>query len=553
MWVPSSDFDVDLVEEGKKYEIPVQSARAKYLGPYNHAAIDSLAAKLWMIENAEHTIDFTYYIFKPDLVGLALVGAMCNAVRRGVDIRIVIDSAGSISGLTHPSLKALETCEEDAGFMRNATGQLTTKRARIQVVVFNAITTVSSPNRRSHDKLLIKDGSFERKSAVLSGGRNISLDYYGITKDGEQDEDPFRDAELLIRSSIESVEQDKTVGELSEGYNTLLFLLPFNRRIQPGRSEGEAQLYWQKLRDAEEALAKLKAFDYFKPHMAEMDEFMSSDFHDTRVLLAHELGNLTDRSVTRNALKNQGDNPNSILSVLEQIGDQDPDIKTIRIVSPYLFLAEYRDAEGNIIEDEARSFLEWIKSHPDTRLEIVTNSILTSDNFPAQSVIDMDTAPRLLLPPDVHQQWLATRSVEELESELVNSDRWRELVQHPQIYIYETGQLDSVLLGGEKNYGKLHAKIFMSEDVGFVGTTNFDYRSRLYNNEFGFFFNSPALIDDVNQSIDDLISISYRWGSPEWLRLRNEVIKAGGIKGTSSKGQRSWYKLFKSTGLIWWL
>ena len=92
-----------------------KQARTKFLGPNDQAAISSLAVKLWMIENAEHTIDFTYYIFKTDLVGNAMLGALCNAVRRGVDIRVTVDSLGSISGGSHSALRALETCADDAG------------------------------------------------------------------------------------------------------------------------------------------------------------------------------------------------------------------------------------------------------------------------------------------------------------------------------------------------------------------------------------------------------------------------------------------------------
>jgi len=185
--VPARELNVDPVEFGKEYEIPVQHARTKFLGPDDHAAIDSLAAKLWMIENAEHTIDFTYYIFKADLIGYAMVGAMCDAVRRGVDVRVTIDSVGSISGLTHAPLRALETCAEDAGFMRNRQGQITTRKARVQVVVFNAVSKFGNPNRRSHDKLLIVDGHHPKKAAVMTGGRNISLDYYGINEDGTEE------------------------------------------------------------------------------------------------------------------------------------------------------------------------------------------------------------------------------------------------------------------------------------------------------------------------------------------------------------------------------
>ena len=218
-WVSAKELEQDLIELGKNADIPVQEARTKFLGPNDQAAITSLAAKLWMIENAEHTIDFTYYIFKTDLVGNAMLGALCNAVRRGVDIRVTVDSLGSISGGSHSSLRALETCGDDAGFMRNSEGQVTTKKARVQVVIFNAVTKLNSPNRRSHDKLLVKDGSFGGKSVMITGGRNISEDYYGIRGDGAPDPDPFRDAEILIRGAENPTGESMTVGELSEHYS----------------------------------------------------------------------------------------------------------------------------------------------------------------------------------------------------------------------------------------------------------------------------------------------------------------------------------------------
>jgi len=404
-WLPAKEIKEDLIELGKQADIPVQHARTKFLGPTDSAAIDSLAVKLWMVENAQHTIDFTYYIFKTDLIGYAMLGAMCNAVQRGVDIRVTIDSLGSISGGSHSALRALETCADDAGFMRNSAGQLTTRKARVQVVIFNALSKPSNPNRRSHDKLLVMDGSFEGRSAVITGGRNISEDYYGIQGDGTPDPDPFRDAEILIRSADTAVEEDTTVGELSETYSSLLFLLHLNKRITPVRSDSNNAAY-RKLRNrSRDALEKLKGYDYFRPHLEEMDEYMNTGFHDSQVRFAHELGNLIDKNVVTNVERNQERNPNSIMTLLAQIANESPDAKSVRIVSPYLFLAEYKNSNGEIVEDEAENFRRWLEAHPDATLEIITNSVLTSDNFPAQSVIDMETAPRLYLPPEMRKQW----------------------------------------------------------------------------------------------------------------------------------------------------
>ena len=297
-WRPQNEIGTDLVELSKQVDIPTQHARARFLGPSLDAAIDSLAVKLWMIENAEHTIDFAYYIFSNDMIGYAMLGAMCNAVQRGVDVRVVVDSMGSIGGGTHASLRALETCaQRGAGFMRNEAGEITTRKARVQVVIFNSVSKLGNPNRRSHDKILVKDGSFPDKSAVITGGRNISEDYYGIRADGSIDLDTFRDAEILVRSNGELNEGELGVGELSERYASLLFLMPFNKRITPGDSDGDARQYWQERNRAQEQLSLLKSYDYFSPHLAEMDEYMNSGFHQAQVRLAHELGNLTDSKV----------------------------------------------------------------------------------------------------------------------------------------------------------------------------------------------------------------------------------------------------------------
>jgi len=94
-WVPPKELEEDPIAFGMNADIPIQGAQGKVLGPDDEGAIDSLAVKLWMIENAQHTIDFGYYIYTPDIVGYAMFGAMCDAVKRGVDVRVMVDGLGS--------------------------------------------------------------------------------------------------------------------------------------------------------------------------------------------------------------------------------------------------------------------------------------------------------------------------------------------------------------------------------------------------------------------------------------------------------------------------
>jgi phosphatidylserine/phosphatidylglycerophosphate/cardiolipin synthase-like enzyme len=240
------------------------------------------------------------------------------------------------------------------------------------------------------------------------------------------------------------------------------------------------------------------------------------------------------------------------MELLSRLGDSLPPGTAMRIVSPYIFVARYYDKEGNVIEDGVLDAHKWLREHPENRIEIVTNSVLTSDNFLAQSIIDMDLGPRVLLTPELEEKWVASLEEGELNPALVESEEWKRKVNNPQIFIYETGRLDSAVLGkGDEHYGKLHAKFVIGGEIAFVGTANFDYRSRLFNNEMGFFLKNPELLDDLDDAFELLKARSYRWGTPEWLEMRKQVMELDGIKGWSTRHQRGIFKFLRTTGLDW--
>jgi len=282
-----------------------------------------------------------------------------------------------------------------------------------------------------------------------------------------------------------------------------------------------------------------------------MPEFASNGFQDSEVLLAHELANLTDRKVVTEAVENRERNPSSIMNIIHSTGELNDDV-SLRVASPYLFLTQYFDKDGNIVEDSVENIHHWLSENPEGRLEIITNSVMTSDNILAQSVIDMEVGPRLLLTPELASAWLSKLEKGEFNPEVTGSEEWRRLVNHPQIFIYQTGRLDAAMLGvGDKHYGKLHAKFLIGDEIGFVGTSNFDYRSILYNNEMGFFFRNEKTLQDLKDIFEYLKEISYRWGSPEWLEMRKAMMETKGMKACGTRKQRTIYKLLKKTGFIW--
>ncbi len=349
-WLPHSQLEVDPIQLGIDAEIPIQQVRAKLIGSSDEGTLESLAAKIHMIEQAEHSIDAAYYIFSADLVGLAMLGGLCDAVRRGVDVRVMIDSIGSFS-LDRIWLRALQSCGRQASYIKNRNGQFTNRRARVQAIVFNALSRVFiNPNRRFHDKLLVVYGSFGDKAAVLTGGHNILLSYYGIHADGSLSADSYLDAEILLRPGDSSVgKQD--IGTTAENYFTLLSVYKNNKILKASRLDHVQCSYVEKRDEFCQGLSTLKQFPLVRKHLDSMPEYFHRDFHSTDVLLAHEFGNLIDKRVITDALRNMENNPNSITCFLRQAAQRDD--KHSKIVSPHLFASKHHDKQGNPLLDEA--------------------------------------------------------------------------------------------------------------------------------------------------------------------------------------------------------
>ncbi|GAL25444.1 cardiolipin synthetase [Vibrio variabilis] len=543
-WRDSDELDQDYLKLASESLLPVQPAKVKVLGTEQKDAIQSLATKIYLIENAKHTIDMTYYIFADDLAGKATLGALCKAVERGVDVRIMVDSLGSYS-LNNGNLKGLMQCEENAGYVLDRDGVQTNQKARVQAVIFNALTEGDSRwNHRSHDKLFIVDGFYNEDACVITGGRNMSLHYYGINSDGEKDLSAFRDIEIMLRP-LADAKVNESPSRLSEYYFTVLFTKPGNKKLDTWSSYN---------RDRElllQAYAQLKSNSEFNQAYSSVSSFVQEGYRTSDTKFAHELDNLNADDVVERYSTNKSANANSISGILAKAAYTDTSLKTIKVVSPYLFLQSELLKDEGVIDRDLNTALRWLEQDPERNIEIITNSVLTSDNFFTQAVIDMHTVPTLIMYDDeLKKTWLEDDLTNnELNAPFLNSEAWQKAINHPRIKFYQLGKPDSVLLGGDQFYGKLHAKFLIIDDSAFVGTTNLDFRSLLYNNEVGFFLTGDEIINDLNQQFELLKKDSLRWGSEDWISMRNKLREVGGTKGRTSDSQREIYELLESTGL----
>ncbi|MBV4412131.1 phospholipase D family protein [Enterobacteriaceae bacterium YMB-R22] len=132
-------------------------------------SLDAFAARYQLAGMAERTLDVQYYIWEDDLSGRLLFGALLDAARRGVRVRMLLDDNNT------PGMDSILS--------------LLDSHPNIEIRLFNPfsfrslrmlgyLTDFARLNRRMHNKSFTVDGE-----VTIVGGRNVGDAYFGA---GEQ-------------------------------------------------------------------------------------------------------------------------------------------------------------------------------------------------------------------------------------------------------------------------------------------------------------------------------------------------------------------------------
>lgn len=124
----------------------------------------SIAARIHLIQQAQHQLDLQYYIWNNDPIGRYVLGELLKAADRGVKIRLIID-------------------DQNGNQLDDLLLSLA-QHQHIQIGIFNPykyrdarwldmLTRSLHINQRMHNKLIVRDGLY-----ALTGGRNISAEYF---------------------------------------------------------------------------------------------------------------------------------------------------------------------------------------------------------------------------------------------------------------------------------------------------------------------------------------------------------------------------------------
>lgn len=121
------------------------------------------------MEAARHHLHLLYYTWKPDRTGTRLRDALIRAVRRGVEVRVLVDDVGSRT--TRPAFFA----------------PLLAVGGRVErFLPVNIFSRQLALNFRNHRKVVVVDGS-----AAFTGGMNVGDEYAGLAT-------PWRDAHVEV-------------------------------------------------------------------------------------------------------------------------------------------------------------------------------------------------------------------------------------------------------------------------------------------------------------------------------------------------------------------
>ena len=129
----------------------------------------SMAARLYLINQAKYHLDLQYYIWKDDYIGNMILSQLLKAADRGVKVRVQIDDQNG----TQLDDKLLALAQHP-NFEVRLFNPYKFRHLRALDYGFR----MKYVNPRMHNKLIIADGT-----AAVTGGRNISSEYFDASED----------------------------------------------------------------------------------------------------------------------------------------------------------------------------------------------------------------------------------------------------------------------------------------------------------------------------------------------------------------------------------
>jgi putative cardiolipin synthase len=407
--------------------------------------VDGFLTRMQLIGAAEKTLDLQYYIFRGDETGRMLSGALLRAADRGVRVRVLVDDGDTMPG--DEQIAAL------------------TAHPSVEVRIFNPFRyrghrdairnsewmfNSSRLDYRMHNKLLVADNA-----VALIGGRNIGNQYFQMDPESQ-----LADDDVFVAGPV----AQQLSGTFDEYWNSA-FAIPAAAfgHSESERAESDDSLERARA-PARQQLQTLQTdgIDYAKlvttgePYAGMISGRLPLVWAHAQVICDSpdkknvERGALNGRLMTRRVAA-------AVAAVQTEL----------LMVTPYFIPA-----------DEDLQRLNELRQR-NVRVRILTNSLESSNEVAAESGY---LHYRVALVEDGVELY-------EIRSLLGNTKG--------------SGQTRVVSRYG--NYS-LHAKLFVFDRKKlFIGSMNYDQRSKRLNTEIGLIIDSPELAQQTALRFDAMV------------------------------------------------
>jgi cardiolipin synthase C len=457
MLPPGSDFpktastalpDTDRTQLGRQFESTARDHDGTSGFRLLTAGVDGFLARAQMINAAERTLDLQYFIFRQDETGQLLTDALLHAADRGVRVRVLVDDGDTLEG--DEQIAALEA------------------HPQIEIRIFNPFVyrghtelfravefafTASRLDYRMHNKLMVVDNAI-----ALIGGRNIGDQYFQVDLDSQfGDDDVFAAGPIVKRLS-------KTFDEF---WNCAI-AIPV-QGLANGKQSGAALAAYRKTLDEHRQELKVDGTDYASrvatgeplaamiagrlPLIWANAQLVYDSPEKKRVADGEMVGKLMHRSVAETAAAVQSE---------------------LLMVTPYFIPG---DAGMQMFEDLRKRGV---------RVRVLTNSLESTPELVAHSGYMHYRMPLLEDGVELY----------EVRALLGNSRG--------------SGETLASTLSG--NYA-LHAKLFVFDRQKlYIGSMNFDQRSRSLNTEIGLIIESRELAEQTAARFESIVAPENSYG-----------------------------------------
>jgi len=460
--------------------------------------VDGFLMRAQMIDAAERTLDLQYFIFRGDETGRLLTDGLLRAADRGVRVRVLVDDGDTLTG--DEQISALDTHPNVQVRIFNPFAYRGHSRLRRGLeFMFHA----SRLDYRMHNKLLVVDNA-----VALVGGRNIGNQYFQMDPESQ-----FADDDVLAAGPI-AVRLSATFDEFwnspfaipaaaLDRHQSSAHALTERRGRAAGRSEQQMQTlnsdgidYAARVASGEPYAGVLSGRLPLVWAQAEV----VSDSPDKKNI---ESGNRRGRLMARSVLKAAGAAQSEVL-----------------IVTPYLVPAA----------DEF-ALLRNLRMRQ-VQVRILTNSLESTPDPVAQAGYVKYRIPLLKEGVELH----------ELRALLGNT----------------RGSGQTAVVSRYGNYG-LHAKLFVFDrEKLFIGSMNFDQRSKHLNTEIGVIIDSPELAQQTAMRFERMVqpgnAYALSWHAPGTGRSQlawDSQENGNAVEYTREPARSEWQRLEQS--LLSWL